>query len=696
MANSRRNLAGPSWADLSTPAGLYVAAVIVAGASGLVAFLPRAYPPPVLFGVLIAFACLTSSWKVNLPIPLANGSTLSVSYAANLTALLLLGPRPAIVVALAGVVTQCLYKPRARYPLHRTLFSSAAAVITMIATGLVYEGLGGAVAPFQTVGLAKPLVGAIATYFLVNTGLVAVAIALSTGRGLVETWQKDFLWLGASFMAAGTAGALAAVVVERGEHWKAVLLIAPIYLTYRTYDLFVGRLEDQRRHMTALNQLQGQTVAALNQAHEAELALASERDRLTFALDEMTRLEQARTELLQREYSARASAEQANRLKDEFLATVSHELRTPLSAILAWSDMLRRGTIEERLRERALTAIYTGAKRQAQLIDDLLDVARIMSGKLRVERTVVALRGVVRDAVQVIQPVAEANSVRIEVDVDPCVGPVYGDAARLQQVAWNLLSNAVKFTPPGGVVTVRVRRAADDAAEMIVSDTGQGIAPEFLGAVFDAFRQADATSTRTHLGLGIGLSIVKALVEAHGGTVSAYSAGEGRGATFVVRLPLANAVRSVALQPGGELASQPPTLLDGVSVLVVDDDLESREVVAAYLRTSHAIVVTSATASEAIEELARRHVDVLIADIGLPGEDGYSLIRKVRTLNPTTALIPAAALTAFAREEDRVRALQAGFQIHLAKPIDPSALLAAVATLAGVSGSPRELNAPAR
>jgi signal transduction histidine kinase/ActR/RegA family two-component response regulator len=686
MTNSRRSLAGPLWNDLSTAARLYVAAVTLAGVCGLVLFFPRTLSSPGLFAVLVVFGCLTSSWKVNLPIPVVNGSTLSVSYAANVTALLLLGPSPAIIVALAGVMTQCLYRPRERYPLYRTLFSGAAVALTMIATGQVYVALGGPVAPFDSRGLAKPLVGAIATYFLVNTTLVAVAIAVSTGRRLFETWRNDFLWLGASFMAAGTAGALAAIVVERGEHWKAVLLIAPIFLTYRTYGLFVGRLEDHRRHMAELSELHEQTVSALNQARTAELALASEKERLTAALEERTRLEIAQEELLEREHAARAGAEEANRLKDEFLATVSHELRTPLSAILVWSDMLRRGTIQEPLRERALTAIYNGGKRQAQLIDDLLDVSRIISGKLRVERTVVALRTVVSDAVQVIQPAADANDVRIHVDVDPSIGPVYGDAGRLQQIVWNLLSNAVKFTPAGGAVNVQVRHAARDTAELIVSDTGHGIAPDFLRVVFDPFRQADGTSTRAYRGLGIGLSIVKALVEAHRGTVSAYSAGPGKGATFVVRLPLANTVPAVAPGHALPLGSELGTSLGGVSVLVVDDDLESREIVAAYLRTSGAQVTTSDSAAVALDTLTRQAVDVLIADIGMPEEDGYSLVRRVRALNGRAALVPAAALTAFVREEDRQRSFQAGFQMHLAKPVDPAALLAAVAALAGSAG----------
>jgi Signal transduction histidine kinase len=312
----------------------------------------------------MVLACLTSLWKVNLPIATASGSTLSVSYAADLMALLLLGLQPAIIVAVAGVLMQCSYKVKKSYPLYRTLFSAAAEVLTMTATGIVYQQLGGSLRPLHMAVLAKPLVGAIAAYFIVNTSLVAGAIALSSSRSFLTVWRDDFLWSGASFMVAGSAGAMAAVVVARGEHWKAVLLIAPVYLTYRTYEVFVGRLADQARHMGEMRQLHQSTVEALAQAREAEHA----------------------------EQAARSAAERANRSKDQFLAVVSHELRTPLNAILGWADMLRRGRLDETRRDRAFQSIYDSARRQAQLIDDLLDVSRIMAGTLRIEWTAVDLK----------------------------------------------------------------------------------------------------------------------------------------------------------------------------------------------------------------------------------------------------------------------------------------------------------------
>jgi len=615
---------------------LYAASVIAVGTVALIAFFPLAYPKPILFAALLVIGCLTSVWKVTLPLPLTSGSTLSLSYAADLTTLLLLGPQHAMVVAVVGVWAQCTWNIKQPYPLYRTIFSIAAEAITIVATGATYAWLGGSSAPLTISTLAQPLVGAITTYFVVNTGLVAGAIALSTGRSVWQVWRDDFLWSSASFMVAGTAGAIAAVVIDHGQQWLAVLMLAPVYLTYRTYQLFVGRLE-----------------------------------------------------LLERERAARASAEQANRLKDQFLAIVSHELRTPLNAILGWADMLQRGVIDERRRDRAFQAIYDSAKSQAQIIDELLDVARIMSGKLRLEQSAVDVHEIIRCALEIAQPAADAHRIQIAIDVDPTIATIQGDGPRLQQIVWNLLTNAVKFTPDGGAVHVRVRRASG-GVEIAVSDTGRGIPRDFLPFVFEAFRQADGSTTRHHGGLGLGLSIVKHLVEAHGGSVKVESGGEGRGSTFTVMLPKAAiiggatesvrargpAVASPVVQSNGSLA--------GLDVVVVDDDEQSRAIVAEYLQSHHASVRTAASAAEAFDLLQRKPADVLLADIAMPGEDGYTLIRKLRACSMTSlASIPAAALTAFARDEDRQQALQAGFQLHLSKPIDPESLVHAVASLAG-------------
>ena len=687
-AKIRTNPAGLSWNALPSAAQLYVALVVVSGAIVLATSFPTTYPKPLLFLAALAAACLTAAWKVNLPIPLTSGSTLSVSCAAKLMALLLLGPQHAVLVAVAGALTQCTYRVRHRYPLYRTVFSMTAEVIAMSVTGLVYARLGGTTGPFEVAALAKPLVGAIATYFVFDTGLVAGAIAASTDRGILTVWREDFLWSGVTFMVAGTAGAVAAIIIGRGDHWMAVLLLAPVYLTYRTYEVFVARLSDQQRHMAEMRRMHQETIDALSQTRIAERALGEEKERLAVALTAMTRLEQTRMELLEREHALRATAEQANRLKDQFLAVVSHELRTPLNAILGWSEMLRRGKLEEARQERAFAAIHESAKRQAHLIEDLLDVARIMSGKLHLERTLVDLEEVARAAVNVVQPAADAKRVHLELDIDPSVGPVHGDRSRLQQIAWNLLSNAIKFTPQDGTVRMRLRRA-DEIVELIVSDTGAGIPHDFLASMFEPFVQADASTTRRHGGLGLGLSIVKHLVLAHDGVISAHSDGEGRGATFTVRLPSAISFTEQAdldMTSDGRVtpSAWPPTLLQGLSVLVVDDEDQARQVVAAQLEGHGAHTHAASSAAQALEMLEHESIDVLLTDIAMPGEDGYELIRTVRRSHPAPmASIPAAALTAFARNEDRLEALRAGFQLHLAKPIDAHSLVGAVARLGG-------------
>ena len=343
--------------------------------------------------------------------------------------------------------------------------------------------------------------------------------------------------------------------------------------------------------------------------------------------------------------------------------------------------MLRRDVLEPDARGRASQTIYTSARRQAQLIDDLLDVARITSGKLRLERSAIDLRDPVRDALQVVQPGAEAKGVRIIADIDSLAVPVLADAARIQQIAWNLLSNAVKFTPDKGVVYLALRRSAS-MAELQVSDSGKGITPDFLPRVFDAFRQEDASSTRVQPGLGLGLSIVKSLVEAHGGSIVAQSEGANRGATFVARFPIRTMTERSVPALVEPLAPESMPLLQGVSVLVVDDDEASREVIAAHLQRAQATVFTAPSAALGYELLRNNAVDVLLADIGMPGEDGYSFIRRVRAgLAAPATFVPAAALTAFAREEDRRQAFDAGFQLHLPKPVEPHLLVAAVANL---------------
>jgi PAS domain S-box-containing protein len=394
------------------------------------------------------------------------------------------------------------------------------------------------------------------------------------------------------------------------------------------------------------------------------------------------------------ERAAKHEAELANHLKDQFLATVSHELRAPLNAVLGWAEMLRADALDESRRRRALQAVCANAKRQAALIDDLLDVSRIVSGKMQVTRSAVDLPAVVRAALESLQPSSEAKRIDVQADVDTSVGTVLGDAARLQQILSNLLTNAVKFSPESGAVRLTVRRRAN-VVEMIVSDNGIGIAPDFLPLVFDAFRQADGSTTRAHGGLGLGLAIVKHLVEAHGGTVAASSAGEGQGATFAVRLPITaaygDASESVATAseipgPGGGRS------LTGVTGLVVDDDAESRELVTAILEDAGAFILSAGSAAAALAVLQCEQVDFLLADIAMPGEDGYSLIRKVRALeSPSKARIPAAALTSLSGEGNAQRCLAAGFHLHIGKPVESRTLVDAVASMTRGTVHPRRL-----
>jgi PAS domain S-box-containing protein len=379
-------------------------------------------------------------------------------------------------------------------------------------------------------------------------------------------------------------------------------------------------------------------------------------------------------------------AQNANRAKDEFLATVSHELRTPLNAMLGWASLLRTSTMSEEKRKHAVETIERNARAQSQLIDDLLDVSRIISGNLRLELRTLDLVNVIEAALDAVRLAADSKGVQLRFLVDEDARQATGDPGRLQQVVWNLLSNAVKFTDRGGVVTARLSRA-DSQAEVSVTDTGRGIDPEFLPHVFERFKQANGTTTRTQGGLGLGLAIVKHLVELHGGTVSVASAGENQGSFFRVRLPL-SAVQLQGVAPTVSASSRivAPSL-EGVRVLVVDDERDARLLLVAVLEGHGAVVVAVDSAAEALREIQRDAPDVLVSDIGMPNEDGYGLIRRVRmVLKKSPKVLPAAALTAYARMEDRSRAMLAGFQAHLAKPIDPDELLIVVATLVGRTG----------
>lgn len=397
--------------------------------------------------------------------------------------------------------------------------------------------------------------------------------------------------------------------------------------------------------------------------------------------------------LLKIEQRARLDAERTALLKDEFLATVSHEMRTPLTAMLGWVQLLRSGTLSGDTVPQALETIERNARAQAKLIDDLLDMSRILSGRLRLDVQQVQPAEIVEAAMSAAEPAATAKKIRLQCDLDPRTGPMVGDPTRLQQIIWNLLNNAIKFTPSAGSVSVKLKRR-DFALEISVTDTGEGITPEFLPHVFDRFRQQDASTVRRHQGLGLGLAIVKQLVELHGGSVEARSAGIGQGSTFVVHLPMAASMPArpspgpASPRPASPVNDPPreeaplPSLL-GTKVLVVDDDADARELLRSILAQNGASVRTAGSAEEAMQQFHARQPDVLVSDIGMPGRDGYELIREIRSLDEKSGgHVPALALTAFARSDDRRRAITAGFHMHLAKPVEPAELVTVVSSLA--------------
>ena len=412
---------------------------------------------------------------------------------------------------------------------------------------------------------------------------------------------------------------------------------------------------------------------------------------LSLVLDVTARhiAEEERARLLVREQEARREAEAANRLKDEFIATVSHELRTPLTSILGYAIMLRDGSIIGAEASRATEIIERNARAEARLVGDLLDLSSIMTGKLRLNTRRVELAALVEAAIDSARPTARAQGVRLHADLGQGPCEVTGDPERLQQIVWNLISNAIKFTPEGGDVEVSLARAGA-AAELRVSDTGQGITPEFLPFVFDRFRQADGSSTRRHGGLGLGLALVRHLVELHGGTVRAESGGEGAGATFTVGLPLAPAREDPPPAYGDEAGARgeaPPALLDGLRLLLVEDDDDFRELLRIMLMRDGAEVTAVNSAAGALEALRRSRPDVIVSDIGMPGTDGYELMREVRALpEEQGGKTPAVALTGYAGDKDRRLTASAGYQMHVAKPVDPAELSAAVAGLAGRGG----------
>jgi PAS domain S-box-containing protein len=432
----------------------------------------------------------------------------------------------------------------------------------------------------------------------------------------------------------------------------------------------VGVLRDAQRAMAA--ELAARTAA--------EAALRETESKLRVAIAE-------REQLLESERSARSEAERLGHMKDEFLATLSHELRTPLNAIQGWATLLKQANLSDVDRRPGLDAIERNARAQAQIINDLLDMNRIVAGKFHLDVQAVHLAEIIQAAIEAVRPSAEAKRLRIRTILDSAVGTSRGDPNRLQQVMWNLLTNAVKFTPPGGYIQVVLERV-NSQMEITVQDNGAGISPEFLPHVFDRFRQADASTSRSHGGLGLGLSIVKNLVELHGGYVGAHSAGEGQGSTFVVSLPVAAVdpgPSSLMVNRGEEAEADGAAIelprLENLRILVVDDEPDGRALLARILHERGAIAVCTGNAQIALESLQSHTFDLLLSDIGMPEMDGYALIRRVRTLSSPANSIPAIAVTAYARAEDRQRSLLAGYQMHISKPVETPELIAAIASL---------------
>ncbi len=432
-----------------------------------------------------------------------------------------------------------------------------------------------------------------------------------------------------------------------------------------------------RRHERIVEGLAAQTAIAMDNAklfQDAQQGLAE------------------REALLHREQQARQEAEAASRAKDEFLGLLSHELRTPLNAILGWTRLLSTGNLTGEAFTRAIETIDRNASLQARLIEDMLDVSRIISGKLRLDAQPVDLTSVIHAAVDTSRPAADAKEIRIQIVLDFGAGSVLGDPVRLQQVVWNLLSNAIKFTPKRGRVLVQLERV-NSHLEITVSDTGPGIDLEFLPFVFERFRQADSTSSKKFGGLGLGLAIVRHIVELHGGTVEAANRSDEQGATFSVKLPLmvlrpplapeaAESRRRVHPAVNGAVPFDCPPTLEGIRVLAVDDEADARLLLTAVLEQCGAEVRTCGSAAEALAVLVEWKPDILVSDIGMPGEDGYTLIRKVRALEPEQGgRVPAVALTAYARVEDRLQALSAGYNMHVPKPVEPAELAVVIASM---------------
>src|SRR5215813_4645099 len=638
----------------------YMWSVVVAGWA-MIVFSASRLPWSHLDLRFVALAVMVAiSSQAAVRIPRVSGRVTLGDTFLFLTILLYGGEAAVLMAALEGV---CATLPISRKP--RTILLNAAVLaISTSLTATVLRIFFGSPTEIVTASNSANLLGAICTMalvqYLTNTALIAVEKSYKINESVWQTWKKYYLWTSITCFAGASAAGIIAHLIHLFGFYAVLATVPIVAIIYFTYDIYLKNL----------------------QASDAQAVLAERHvEELSKYVADLRRSEEQRGQLLLREQRARAEAEAANRMKDEFLATLSHELRTPLTALLGWACLLSETTFPDDVANKAAKAIERNAKVQTQLINDLLDVSRIISGKLHLNVRPMDLSSVIEAAISVVRPAADARSIHLTYSHARVVRAISGDFERLQQVVWNLLSNAVKFTPEGGRIEVRLDYS-DTHALLTVADNGRGIPSDFLPHVFDRFRQADSSTTRQFGGLGLGLAIVRHLAELHGGTVAAESEGVGKGATFSVTFPLLAVPADQLVLSNPETIAGPQSL-DGLRVLLVDDDAEARDIISTVISRTGAEVKSCTSAGEAFSNLVEWRPDVLISDIAMPDEDGYSFIGRVRKLpRDRGGETPAAALTAYARDEDRQQALAAGFQMHIAKPIVPSQLVWLIARLA--------------
>jgi signal transduction histidine kinase/ActR/RegA family two-component response regulator len=640
---------------------VYMWSVVTAGALIVAASLYQL--PLETLDAQFMFLCLMvmASSLIAIPIPRVSGRITVADTFVFLTLLLYGGAAAIFVSALEGIAATLIISKKPR----TILFNSAILATSTFFTVVVMHWIFGSLQSVTNEGLRERFFIAVCVMALVqyaaNTSLIAVEKAYKIKESTWHTWRTYYLWTSVTYFAGASAAGIIAILIKTYGFYAIVATAPIIMIIFFTYQTYLKNIE-----------------ASVAQTEAARMHV----EELSRYISELQHSEEARGQLLVRAERARAEAEAANRMKDEFLATLSHELRTPLTSLLGWSSVLREAKRDEKVLNQGLEAIDRNARVQAQLIDDLLDVSRIVSGKLNLDVRPLDISSVTRAAINVVRPAADAKNINLDYSAEPGLGAISADSARLHQIVWNLLSNAVKFTPQGGKITIRIEPDGSHA-RITVKDTGQGIDAEFLPRVFDRFRQADSSTTRSFGGLGLGLAIVRHLVELHGGTVSAESEGVGKGATFSATFPLLSG-RAEPIAHSGEICIDELRSLAGLRVLLVDDEAEAREILSTVIGRTGAEVKTCISASDALTKLVEWRPDVILSDIAMPEEDGYSFIGKVRSLpREKGGETPAAALTAYARDEDRLQALAAGYQMHIAKPIGASQLVTMVAKLAG-------------